>query len=422
MRARRQVDHYRRGDLEELVSHLDVVLAMITVVRRRGDPSEPDVQVTIRRLRAVVQAELLRPNGDQHSLAGAEMRIRAGMTADLLTATVEGDQDRGAIGWSDQIDFGLEDVDRSDEFTHEPAARSFVDLRRAAYLFDLALVHHDDSVRQGHAFGLIVGDEHARDARSLLQLLQPGAHVHAQLGVEIAERFVQQEQVRLEDHGSRERDALLLTARELRRRATLEALQPHQLEGFGDLVLDDAARRATYSERIGDVLEDGHVRPDGVALEDHADVALFGWHEQVALGATDLPGAQPDLACIRLLEAGNRAQRGGLAAAARAEQNQQLPIFDLEADSVNGPDIPGVEFLDDLADTNRGHTCRRNLPSLGTYWPVVSASNPAMTIPCRSWVRCRPTCSRLCWSLRSGWRASSRCAGWRVMRRTLRGP
>src|ERR1700730_13635805 len=97
------------------------------------------------------------------------------------------------------------------------------------------------------------------------------------------------------------------------------------------------------------------MRPDGVALEDHADVALFGRHKQVSRGAADLPWAEPDFTFIWLFEAGNRAQRGCLAAAAGAEQNQQSPILDFEADSVNCPDSTGVELFDNLADTDRGH-------------------------------------------------------------------
>ena len=48
-----------------------------------------------------------------------------------------------------------------------------------------------------------------------------------------------------------------------------------------------AARRAAHAQRVGDVVEDRHVRPDRVALEHHAHVALLGGHEHVALGRAD---------------------------------------------------------------------------------------------------------------------------------------
>src|SRR5439155_335608 len=101
-------------------------------------------------------------------------------------------------------DLCLEHVDRSDELAHKATARPLVDLHGAADLFNATLVHHDDPIRQGHAFGLIMRDEHAGNARFLLQVLQLDAHLHAQSGIEIAQRLVEQQQARLEDHRPRQ--------------------------------------------------------------------------------------------------------------------------------------------------------------------------------------------------------------------------
>ena len=54
--------------------------------------------------------------------------------------------------------------------------------------------------------------------------------VFAQLGVEGAQRLVEQKDRRVEDQRARERDALLLAARELRRPPLLESAELHQLE------------------------------------------------------------------------------------------------------------------------------------------------------------------------------------------------
>jgi hypothetical protein len=79
----------------------------------------------------------------------------------------------------------------------------------------LPLVHHGDAVGDRHRLGLVVGDVHGRDAHLALQVLEEGARLEAQLGVEVAERLVEQEHLRLVHHRARHRGALLLAARDL---------------------------------------------------------------------------------------------------------------------------------------------------------------------------------------------------------------
>ena len=76
-------------------------------------------------------------------------------------------------------------------------------------------------------------------AERALQLLQLDLQLLAQLAVERAQRLVEQQDVGLEDDGAGQRHALLLAARELRRPAILQALEPHQLQRLERL----AARR-----------------------------------------------------------------------------------------------------------------------------------------------------------------------------------
>ena len=68
-----------------------------------------------------------------------------------------------------------------------------VDLFRAADLLDAALVHHRDNGRQLERLLLIVRDEHAGDVHLIVQLAQPLAQFLTHLGVERAERFVEQQ-------------------------------------------------------------------------------------------------------------------------------------------------------------------------------------------------------------------------------------
>ena len=98
-------------------------------------------------------------------------------------------------------------------------------------------------------------------------------HVLAQLTIERAERLVHQQRVRLDHDGARERDTLLLTARELANGAVLETREPNHFERIRDAPPDFVARAALDLEAVGDVLPDRHVRKQRVALKHHSHVA-----------------------------------------------------------------------------------------------------------------------------------------------------
>src|SRR5207302_2746073 len=80
---------------------------------------------------------------------------------------------------------------------------------------------------------------------------------------------------------------------------------------------------------------------------------LIGRHEDAALRRIHHVVTHADLSQARALEAGDRAQRRGLAAAARPEQREELARGHLEADVVRGADrlaaladVVGAEAFD----------------------------------------------------------------------------
>src|SRR5712691_4423206 len=81
---------------------------------------------------------------------------------------------------------------------------------------------------------LIVCDVDRRDGKAPLQLSQLDPHALSQLRVEVRERLVEQEHLRAADQGAREREALLLSAGELRRGPFLETLETDERKGFFD--------------------------------------------------------------------------------------------------------------------------------------------------------------------------------------------
>ena len=103
----------------------------------------------------------------------------------------------------------------ADEAGDEQVGGPAVDLRRRAELLHDAAVHDRDHVRHGHGFELVVRHVDRGGAEIEMEAPQLGAHGDAQLGVQIRQRLVHQEDVGLAHHGAAQRHALALPAGEL---------------------------------------------------------------------------------------------------------------------------------------------------------------------------------------------------------------
>ena len=91
--------------------------------------------------------------------------------------------------------------------------------------------------------------------------------------VEVSGRLVGEQDGGLVDDGARDRDALLLTARELVRVATGLAAESHHLEHVRNRLLDEALALADHLQAERDVVEDGLLRQQAEVLEDDAEIA-----------------------------------------------------------------------------------------------------------------------------------------------------
>ena len=123
-----------------------------------------------------------------------------------------------------------------------------------------------------------------------MQLLDLRAHLHAQLGIEVAERFVEQEDLWVAYNGAPHGDALALAAGKLARETMQELFEAEDLGRPPDLFVHHRLRRLRQGQREGHVVVDRHVRVERIVLEDHRDVAILGRHR------VDHPPADGDLA------------------------------------------------------------------------------------------------------------------------------
>ena len=226
-----------------------------------------------------------------------------------------------------------------------------VELLRIGRLLQLALAHHGDAVAHRHRLDLVVGDVDRRHAEVALEPADLGAHLHAELGVEVGERLVHQERRRLAHDRAAHRDPLPLAARERLRLALEVRLEIEDARRVEHPLVDLGLGHLVQLEAERDVVVDGEVRVERVALEDHGDVPLArGEVVDHALG-------DPDLALADLLEAGEHAQRGRLAAPRRSDEDHELAVLDLQVEVLDGPRTVVVDLRDALVrDRSHGRT------------------------------------------------------------------
>ena len=252
----------------------------------------------------------------------------------------------------------LEDVGAADEARHEFRARALVDVLGRAGLLDDAPVHHDDQVGRRHGFGLVVRHVDGRVAVFVVQPADLETHLLAEVGVEVRERLVEEQDLGLDDERAGQRHALLLAAGQLARVAARERRELGDRQDALDPALHILARQVAQAQAVGDVLEHGHVRPERVALEDHRHVAALG--RLGAVRARDRPPADPDGALVRLDEAGHQPQRRGLAAAGRAEKADEEAFVDRQRNVLHDRGV--AVALGQTCKLDKGHRPSRRAP------------------------------------------------------------
>ena len=133
---------------------------------------------------------------------------------------------------------------RADEAGDEQVVGTVVQLHRGADLLQHAGAHDRDPVAERQRLGLVVGDVDRRRLEALLDPRDLGAHLHAQLGVEVRQRLVHQEHARVADDRAAHRDALALAAGQVGGLALEVLLEVEDPRGLVDLLVDLGLRHA----------------------------------------------------------------------------------------------------------------------------------------------------------------------------------
>jgi hypothetical protein len=198
-----------------------------------------------------------------------------------------------------------------------------IQLVRRADLLHRAARQHDDLVGERHRLDLIVRHVDHRGLQLVVQPRELQPHLHAQRGVEVRQRLVEQEHLRLARDRAADRDALPLAARQLLRLAVEQVIDVQDLRGLLHGLVDLRLLRAgelqpnamlSYSVMCG----------YSVRLEHHRDAALRARH------VVDLRAVDQQLAARDVLEPGDHPHQRGFAAAARPDEHDEFAVGDVE--------------------------------------------------------------------------------------------
>src|SRR5581483_4613048 len=181
-------------------------------------------------------------------------------------------------------------------------------------------------------------------AEPLLQVAQQIEDLRADRDIERGDRFVADDQLRLDRKRARNRDALALAAGKFVGVAAGKArLQPDQPQQFLDPCAAPIGRHQIMQrQRLAEDLSDRHARVEGSIgiLED--DLRLPAKRAQrIRVEVEQIAAFEPNAARVRFDQAQHEAADGGLAAAGFADESQRLAGIDVEADAVDRSDESG---------------------------------------------------------------------------------
>ena len=180
-----------------------------------------------------------------------------------------------------------------------------------------------------------------------MQPRQLGAGLDPELGIQVRQRLVEQEHLRIPDHRASQRHPLPLPPGQLARLSLEHPGETERLRDALDPLGDGAGRRSPHPEPEGEVLPHRHVGIERVALKHHRDVALLRRQP----GHVELADQHP--ACGGGLQPGDHPERGALAASRGSHQDHELAVGDFDVESPRGHVPVGIGLL----HTHQSHRC-----------------------------------------------------------------
>jgi hypothetical protein len=130
--------------------------------------------------------------------------------------------------------------------------------------------------------------------------------------------------------------------------ALQEVVEPQDPRRVAHALVDLRLLHVLHLQRERHVVVHAHVRVQGVGLEHHRDVAVFG------RDVVDDAVADQDLAFADRLQPGEHPKRGRLATPRRSNKDHELLVLDLDVEVFDDREVRRVA-LDDVVISYRSH-------------------------------------------------------------------
>ncbi len=231
-----------------------------------------------------------------------------------------------------------DDVVVAHEARDELRCRPRRDRERVGDLLDPGVVHDDDAIRHRQRLFLVVRHVNEHQPELALEVAKLDAHPQLEQPVEVAERLVEKQRLRLRHEHAGKRDALLLAAGQGARLAVRELGQADHLERFHRPHAARVLRHLVHLETEGHVVEHASMREERKVLEHGRRGPLVRRQPDERLPIED------DVAARGVLVPADHPQRRRLAAARRTEEDDVLAVVDVQIDVVDCDDA-ACEFL-----------------------------------------------------------------------------
>ena len=217
----------------------------------------------------------------------------------------------------------------ADEACNKQVCRMIEHILRSADLLDITVTHDDNSVAQRHSFGLVMGNVDEGGVDTLTQLDDLSTHLVTELSVQVGERFVHQEDLRVTHDCTADCNTLSLTTGKCLR-LTIEILGDVQnLSSLTDLFINDILLLLTELQGECHVFINRHMRVQSIVLENHCDISVFRCHI-IHQFAVDV-----ELTVRDLFQTCHHTQGRGFSAAGRADQNDEFLIGNIQIECLD---------------------------------------------------------------------------------------
>ena len=164
---------------------------------------------------------------------------------------------------------------KADKSCYKFRFRLSIDFFRRTILFNNPVIHHGNLIGDGEALLLVVRHEKGGNLKLLLNAFDFKPHLHTELCIQIAQRFIQKQKLRFNDQRPRQGNSLSLSAGQLLRVTFLQIRKAAKFQHLIDLLPDDCPLLLPKFQAERDIFLYCKMRKQRITLENHPELSLM---------------------------------------------------------------------------------------------------------------------------------------------------